>query len=406
MPSAATQRQSGPQEITFPVQAPPQRVLALDAFRGVTILLMIFVNALAGVRGVPAWLEHAPLGMDGMTVADVVFPAFLFIVGMSIPIATARRLAVGDTSWQLAQHIVGRTAGLLVLGVFMVNAESGFNEAVMGMSIHVWSLLFYGSALLVWHGQTFRRPGTGVALRVSGAIALLVLAMLYRGGTDGAQRLAPQWWGILGLIGWAYLIASTLHLLSRDRTMALAGAAAGCIGFYCAAQTGAFGLLAGQSGNAIHAAIVLCGVLMTRIFLAPGLPDIPQRYRHALLFAAVLLASGYVLRPYFPISKIAATPSWALYSAAICVASFGVLYWLVDLRRIQRWTTLLRPAAANPLLTYIVPYIVYALAQYCRLTLPDTLNAGVPGMLAALAYACAVVAAIPILNHMRITLRL
>lgn len=51
----------------MPVQT-PQRVLALDAFRGVTILLMIFVNALAGVRGVPAWLEYAPAGIDGMTV--------------------------------------------------------------------------------------------------------------------------------------------------------------------------------------------------------------------------------------------------------------------------------------------------------------------------------------------------
>ena len=54
-----------------------------------TILVMIFVNDLAGVRGAPAWMKHIhPSDADGMTFVDVVFPAFLFIVGTSIPSAT------------------------------------------------------------------------------------------------------------------------------------------------------------------------------------------------------------------------------------------------------------------------------------------------------------------------------
>ena len=104
---------------------------------------MIFVNTLAGVSGMPPWMGHVAAGVDGMTFPDVVFPAFLFIVGMSIPFAMAQRQAAGDTGWKLWRHVLARAAGMLVFGVFMVNAEAGYNEAAMGLTIHVWSLLFY-----------------------------------------------------------------------------------------------------------------------------------------------------------------------------------------------------------------------------------------------------------------------
>lgn len=67
---------------------------------------------------------------------------------------------------------------------------------------------------------------------------------------------------------------------------------------------------------------------------------------------------------------------------------------------------MLRPAAAHPLLAYIVPYVVYAVMQIFHVALPDALNAGWPGMLAALGYACAVVALIPALNRLHISLQL
>lgn len=105
-----------------------QRILSIDALRGITILVMIFVNELAGVRGIPTWMKHMPADADAMTFVDVVFPAFLFIVGMSIPFAINQRLKKGDSTLQLQAHIIFRTLGLIVLGVFMVNAEGGYNE--------------------------------------------------------------------------------------------------------------------------------------------------------------------------------------------------------------------------------------------------------------------------------------
>jgi heparan-alpha-glucosaminide N-acetyltransferase len=395
----------------------PQRVRAIDAFRGLTILVMIFVNTLAGVRGMPAWLDHAPAGVDGMTFPDVVFPAFLFIVGMSIPFAFAQRRAAGDDDWQLGRHVLVRSFGMLVLGVFMVNAEEGYNEQAMGMSIHVWSLLFYGCALLVWAAYRRRSDGSvppaAGALRFAGVAGLLYLAWRFRGGADGSLHLAPQWWGILGLIGWAYLYASVLFWLSAGRLVPLLLATTGCIAWYCAAHfisapgTPLAQLLAGQAENAVHTSIALCGLLTARLFFdSPS----PPRFSHALLFAvvfaAVLAMAAMLLRPFFKISKIDATPSWALYSAAICVLLFAALYWLIDLRKVSAWTALLAPAATNPLLTYIIPYIVYAAMQALHLSLPEALGHGAAGLLWAVAYSFAVVALAALLGRMHIKLQL
>ena len=83
-----------------------ERVLSIDAFRGITILVMIFVNELAGIRDIPSWMKHMPRDADAMSFVDVVFPAFLFIVGMSIPFAINSRLAKGCSFFQLQQHIL------------------------------------------------------------------------------------------------------------------------------------------------------------------------------------------------------------------------------------------------------------------------------------------------------------
>ncbi|NRR30167.1 DUF5009 domain-containing protein [Oxalobacteraceae bacterium] len=416
-----------------PSRAPIKRVLAIDAFRGLTILVMIFVNTLAGVHGMPAWLDHMPAGVDGMTFPDVVFPAFLFIVGMSIPFAVAQRVAAGDTTPQLLRHIGERAIGLLVLGVFMVNAEAGYAEAAMPISIHCWSLLFYGAAILVWNVYRFQDRRIGTALRLAGVAMLVVLGLVYRGGPDGTQSLTPQWWGILGLIGWAYLFASLIYTQLRTRRAALPALmlALGlcllisCLGVFQAGTTQALlTLLATQAGNAAHTAIALCGVITTVIFFDLGDPparsrvnagaaDIPQpdggmgaRYCRALLFLLAMTGAAALLRPYYPISKIHATPSWALYSAAICLALFGLLYWIVDIRKMQAWTAFFRPAAANPLLTYIIPYIVYAFMQALQLHFPAALELGWPGLIWAIAYSFGVMGFVIGLNRLQIRLQL
>ena len=67
------------------------------------MVLMIFVNDFWTLTGVPYWMEHRKHGVDGIGLSDVVFPAFLFIVGLSLPYAISNRRKKGDTDWQLVK---------------------------------------------------------------------------------------------------------------------------------------------------------------------------------------------------------------------------------------------------------------------------------------------------------------
>src|SRR5688572_21053119 len=97
------------------------RALAIDVFRGLTILVMIFVNDVASVRELPQWMMHMPPGRSGMTFVDVVFPAFLFIVGMAIPLAIDRRLDEGQPPIRLLGHVARRALALVWIGLVIMN---------------------------------------------------------------------------------------------------------------------------------------------------------------------------------------------------------------------------------------------------------------------------------------------
>ena len=87
--------------------AQPSRIVSVDALRGFVMFMMIFVNDLAGAgRVVPDWMVHFSdrhHGGSGMTFVDLVFPAFLFLVGMSIPMALGARLAKRHSILQLSR---------------------------------------------------------------------------------------------------------------------------------------------------------------------------------------------------------------------------------------------------------------------------------------------------------------
>lgn len=391
-----------------------ERILSIDVFRGITILVMIFVNDVAGVAGIPGWMKHMPADADAMTFVDVVFPAFLFIVGMSLPFAINNRLGKGDTFWQLQRHIAWRTVGLLVLGLFMVNGESGYNEAAMGLSIHLWSLLFYVCAILVWNSYPFRHKTLPWVLKGIGMAGLLVLGLLYRGGEDGSLGLRPQWWGILGLIGWAYLLACIIYQLAGGSRLGLLTMVVVCMLWYVLGRTTAlqqypvFRWVAAQSGHAAHTSIVLCGVLVSLIFFErKGLRTNTQRFMQAIMLAVVAATTAWLLRPLHGISKIYATPSWCLFSVAICSLLFSLFYWFTDVKKISGWTTFFKPAAANPLLIYILPAIIYHLqVLFGWHFLPPAFHTGWTGVAWSLAYAVIIMGIAALLNKVKIKLQL
>ena len=115
------------------------RVVSIDIFRGLTIAVMIFVNELAEVRGLPWWTYHAHGNQDVMTYVDMVFPFFLFIVGMSMPLSVESRLKRNPSLPSLWLHVLVRSLSLLVLGLILANAEKA-DPARMPMSGSLWAL--------------------------------------------------------------------------------------------------------------------------------------------------------------------------------------------------------------------------------------------------------------------------
>lgn len=391
-----------------------ERILSIDVFRGFTILVMIFVNDVAGVSGIPVWMKHMPADADAMTFVDIVFPAFLFIVGMSLPFALNNRLAKGDSFFRLQGHILWRTVGLLVLGVFMVNAESGYNETAMGMSIHLWSLLFYGCAILVWNQYRFKQKAWAWLLRAVGAIGLLWLGWIYRGGENGARGLMPQWWGILGLIGWAYLLSCIIYQLVSGSIRGLVFMIAVCITWYVVsklpvvAATPSMQWMQSYAGHAAHTSIVLSGIVLSLVFFErKKIETNTQRFIQAIVFMTLMGIAGWLLRPLHGISKIYATPTWCLYCVAICSALFSILYWLTDVKKIRQWTGFFQPAASNPLLIYMLPGMVYAFQAWLHwYFMPDAFHQGWPGVAWSACYAVLIMGVAILLNKLKVRLQL
>ena len=158
-----------------PKSKPFLRIASIDILRALTMLLMIFVNDLGTLRNIPGWLEHVKRGVDGIGLADVVFPAFLFIVGLSLPFAIDNRRKKGDTNWQLVKHVLTRTFALLVMGVFFVNGET-FNDAATGMPGYLWDPLCCLSFILIWN--IYPKNANKIFVNIAKAIGIITLITL------------------------------------------------------------------------------------------------------------------------------------------------------------------------------------------------------------------------------------
>jgi len=371
-----------------------QRILSIDVFRGITIFAMVFVNELAGIANVPEWMKHLPADVDGMTFVDLVFPAFLFIVGMSIPFATQARLSRGDSQLEIFKHIVLRSLGLIVIGVFMVNAEGGYDAAAMPIPMALWTLLMFGCVLLIWSHYPRHLPAPVKRIfPILGMLGLVALWAVYQ-NTEG-RGMTTQWWGILGLIGWAYLMAATFYLLilnaataGRQAIITAVTIVALILLFAGVDRSNAPGWLSESNGFFTHAAIVLGGTLLSLLAYHNSL--IEKRIPHVLAYTAGTLVAALISWQFFTISKIWATPSWALFSVFYCCVIFSLIYWITDIRKHQNWCRLFEPAAVNPLLVYILPYILLSFLSLTGFTLrPDMFNSGIAGIIWSLGFACA-----------------
>ncbi|MBN7819429.1 DUF5009 domain-containing protein [Bowmanella yangjiangensis] len=384
------------------------RILSIDLFRGLTILVMVFVNELAGIADIPAWMKHVAADADTMTFVDLVFPAFLLIVGMSIPFAVQARVSKGDNSWEVFKHGLVRALGLIIIGFYMVNSIGGYDASAMAISIPLWTFCMYISVLLVWCSLPKDWSNAlQLSIRAVGIAGLAILWWLFEGPDN--TWMTYQWWGILGLIGWAYLFALIAYLLVGQRPLLIGLVALGFIGLFplfaqFEGQSGLLGWFAQENRNHTHTAMVLAGTLMSLLCFDNRYP---KRHLNLGLYILVSGILAYVSCQLWPISKIWATPSWALLSIFFCSVLFALFYQLLEVQKYTGIVKVFEPAANNPLLIYILPYILAAGLGSLGLTLrPEALSSGVPGMLWSVAFALAMMVLVTLLNRVGVRLKL
>jgi len=390
-----------------------QRITSIDILRALTMVLMIFVNDLWSLKNIPAWLGHVERGVDGIGLADVVFPAFLFIVGLSLPFAIDHRRKKGDSEGQLVMHVLARTIALLVMGVFLVNGET-INAAAMGMPKYLWYPLCCLSFILIWN--VFPKSSNKSWVFISkaiGIITLITLAIFYRGGEDGTARFAPQWWGILGLIGWAYLASGLITVFSKNNFFIIL---AGWIFFATLSMVSKAGLIPNNTIISNIPGAILGGTL-TGLTMGGVLTSlIFQYYRKKknnmgmtlffLAFSAVLIALSVITRPYWKLAKLGATPAWLFLCSAFTILAFLAIYWLADVKKKANWFTIVKPAGTDTLLCYLIPYFMYAIVNATGAFLPAALLTGGVGLLKSLVFALLCVIITGLLNKAGVKLKL
>jgi heparan-alpha-glucosaminide N-acetyltransferase len=400
-------RQSGP---------PSARIASIDVLRGLTMAVMIFVNDLDGVNGLPWWTRHAKAEQNVMTYVDMVFPFFLFSLGLSLPIAIRQRLKKNPSLPALWGHTLLRSICLVVLGVILANAREG-DPALMHLPSFAWTLLaLLGVSLYlsVYNGNE-RHVALYRSLRIAGLILTIVMLTLFRRITqDGRVAwLDFSYLEILGLLGCTYFAVSLLYIPTRRWPWAPTAWFVLLTGFsvLCAARWFVFErhvpLYLWPFGDGTMAFIAMAGVVTANIFFGERSKGSPgYKLLVGSCFGMALLVAGRIFTS-LGISKIRDTPTWGLYSTGAAVLLFTFLFWLCDVRRHTTWASFVRPAGANTLLTYLLPDYWFFLISLTGFTWFDShFNQGLIGTIGAALFTGAILTLAAQFTRLRIRLQL
>ncbi len=294
-------------------------ITSLDVFRGLAVAAMIVVNNPGNWNAVHPQLVHAH--WNGWTFADFVFPCFVFIVGVGLPFAFARRRESADRTQMLAA-VAMRCATLVVLGLLLNLADA------------------------LPHRAAIRVPGVlqriGLAYAIAAPIVLLTGAV---GWVAAAAGLLAAHTGLLLLVPFDGQAAGTMTLAHN------------LPGFVDRRIFGTHMLTPssdpeGIVGTLSTAVTMLCGAMAGAWLRAS--PDAIRRVSGLAAGGALALAIGLAWSSWLPLNKSLWTGSFALASTGLAAVVFAACYAVVDVRGIRAWATPFVWLGVNPLAIYFL----------------------------------------------------
>lgn len=318
----------------------PERLVSLDVYRGLTIAGMILVTDPGNYDHCYWPLLHAK--WNGWTPTDMIFPSFLFIVGVAITLAFHSRKARGETRRRLARHVLVRAALLILFGLLVnrLEADSLSTLRFPGILQRI-ALCYAGGALL--YLAIARWPDTGKRMAVIGATSLALVvgywAILVWVPTPG---FGPRRLDSLGYLG-GYIdraIFTTPHMWAYGTTPG-------------------YGVTYDPEGllSTLGALVNLLLGILAGEWLRTNRSGSRKAWAFALAGAA-LFAAGLGLHPLLPINKRMWTSTFVLLSGGFSLMAFALCYWLVDLRRSRWWTAPVLVFGTNAILAFVLSSVI------------------------------------------------
>ena len=310
----------------------PSRLMSLDLFRGATIAFMILVNN-GGDEANSYWpLKHAR--WNGWTPTDLVFPFFLFIVGVAMAFAFNSRLKRGESRKKLLGHVLWRGLALFALGVFINGFPNQYDLAslrVYGVLQRIAICYVIAAILALWADW---RAWILAAVGCLVGYWLLMRFVPVPGlglPTHDIPLLDPD----RNLVAWLdrKLLAGHLYDGTRDPE--------GLLSTIPAVATSLLGLLAGE-------------------WLRSERPAKIKTLGMVLLGLAGVVA-GKILNLGFPINKKLWTSSYVVFTAGIALLVLALFYWVADIRRWRGlWTKPLLVFGMNAIAAFVLSETVSA----------------------------------------------
>ncbi len=323
------------------------RLVSLDVFRGLTIAGMVLVNNAGDWRYIYPPLGHA--AWHGWTPTDLIFPFFVFIIGVAIPLAFERRKSVGGNQRDLYLKIIRRSATIFALGLMM---------AAFPFTADRWP-----------------------HLRIPGVLQRLALCYAFASVIYLKARLRTQLWITAALLlgYWALMkLVAAPGFARGDLTME--GSLASWVD-----RT----LLAGHiyrpayDPEGILSTVPAIATAMIGVFAGQWLQQQRETYEKiAGLFAvgAGCIITGYVWSAAFPINKALWTSSYILFTGGMALSLLALCYWLIDAKQFtwaRRWSYPLVVFGVNALALFVGSGLLMRVFSLINTTRVD----GTPGNL-------------------------
>jgi len=316
----------------------PERLVSLDVFRGITIAGMTLVNNPGSWEHIYWPLEHAQ--WEGWTPTDLVFPFFLFIVGVSISLALGNRIERGSNKRDLYLKILKRSIIIFAIGLFL-NGFPYFNLSelrIPGVLQRIAVCYFFASIIFL---------NTKVTAQIIISFVLLIIYWLLLTYVPAPGFAAGD------LTKEGSLPSFVDRMVFGDHVWAQAKVydPEGLLSTIPAVVTTLIGVLTGQ-------------LLRTN-------KSTYQKAAGMFVAGMICIVIGWAWNPFFPINKALWTSSYTFFTGGLALQFLGFCYWLTDIKGYRRWAKPFEIFGLNAIALYVGSGIMADLLGLIKVSAAD-----------------------------------